>query len=77
MADPDWTDPCAVVIWLEPQLAQVATGKQVVMTQRGENRTEFTQANYANLLAFYRQKVSECAAKQGVTTGRRRPFIAG
>jgi hypothetical protein len=76
MADPDWTDPCAVAVWLKPQLYKVATGASVVSIRQGENQNSFSQANYQALMALYREAVSDCARKSGATIGRRRAFVA-
>jgi len=76
VADPDWTDPCAVLAWLRPQVYKVAVGLQVVTLRHGDTTTTFSQANKADLTALLRQLESECAAAQGLTT-RRRAFIGG
>lgn len=76
MAEPDWSDPCAVALWLRPQIAKVAAGLAVIEVQHGETSTRFGQANYESLNTFYRQMVSECAAASGGRT-KRRAFIAG
>ncbi len=77
MADPDWNDPCAIAAWLKPQLHMVATGQAVVQTKYNDQFVAFSQANYSALLALYNDAVSQCAKKNGTTTGRRRAFIAG
>lgn len=76
MADPDWTDPCAVAAWLKPQLYKVAAGTSAVSIRQGENQNSFTQANYPALMELYREAVSNCAKKTGSKTGRRRAFVA-
>jgi hypothetical protein len=76
MADPDWTDPCAIATWLKPQLYKVAAGSSVVTVRHGENQTSFSQANYDALTALYLEAVSDCAKKTGNKLGRRRAFTA-
>lgn len=76
MADPDWTDPCAVVLWLRPQIAKVTAGLAVLEVQHGDTSVRYSPANSESLNAFYRQMVSECAAVTGGRT-KRRAFIAG
>lgn len=75
MADPDWTDPCAVLTWLRPQYYKVVAGVAVVTTQHGDTQTTFSQANKAELGALMRQLESQCAAKQG--NQRRRAWTGG
>lgn len=75
MADPDWSDPCAVATWLQPQLHAVAAGTSVVDVRSGDNRVAYGQGNYAALLSLYRNAVTECARKNGSKTGRRRAFV--
>jgi hypothetical protein len=76
MADPDWTDPCAVTAWLAPQLYKVAAGQAVATVKHGEEMVTFSQANFQALQALYLQASSDCARKSGATTGRRRAFVA-
>lgn len=75
MADPDWSDPCAVATWLQPQIYKVAAGSGVVTVKHGEESVTYTQSNYQVLLGLYRNAVSECAKKNGSRTGRRRAFV--
>ncbi len=77
MADPDWTDPCAIATWLKPQLYQVAAGTAVVTVRYDNRETTFRQASYPALVALYRNVVAECARKQKSSTGRRRAFTGG
>ena len=77
MADPDWSDPCAVLEWLRPQYYQVAAGQQVVRVTYAGRDTQFSQANVDKLAALMAELTSACAKKQGLTTGRRRAFRAG
>lgn len=75
MADPDWTDPCAIATWLKPQLYKVAAGNAVVDVKSGDNRVTYGAGNYQALLQLYRDAVSECAKKTGSKVGRRRAFV--
>ena len=77
MADPDWNDPCAVAAWLKPQLHKVAAGQGTAEVRYGEQWVKYSQANYSALFTLYTDAVSQCAKKNGVTTGRRRAFVAG
>lgn len=77
MADPDWTDPCAVLAWLRPQYYKVVAGLATVTTQHGDTTLTFGQANKDGLATLMRQLESECAKAQGLTAGRRRAFVAG
>lgn len=77
MADPDWTDPCAVLTWLRPQYYKVAAGVSEVTLKHGDDSATFNQSSLSGLAAVMRQLESECAAKQGVRAGRRRAFTAG
>lgn len=75
MADPDWTDPCAVLNWVRPQYYKVASGQQVIMVRDGESQAQFSIASIDKLDALMRRLESECAAAQGKR--RRRAFTAG
>lgn len=77
MADPDWTDPCAVTAWLRPQYYALATGGQATRIVYAGRDTTYTPADADKLLALLRTKESECAAKTGTRVGRRRAFRAG
>lgn len=77
MADPDWTDPCAVLAWLRPQYYKVAAGRQTVTTVHGDTQTTYSRSNLRELVAVMRDLEAQCAKAQGSTTGRRRAFIAG
>jgi hypothetical protein len=77
MADPDWTNPCAVLEWLRPQYYKVMAGLAEVTTQDGDTSVTYTQANKAELGSLMRQLESECAKRNGTSTGRRRAFVAG
>lgn len=77
MADPNWSDPCEVLAWLRPQAYRVQAGLQEVRIVYAGNDTTYSPANLSALLSFMRQLESECAAKQGLRTGRRRAIIAG
>ncbi len=75
MADPDWTDPCAVAAWLKPQLYKVAAGQGTVQVRHGDNFVEYGAANLQTLQSLYLQASSDCAKKTGAP-GRRRAFVA-
>jgi hypothetical protein len=77
MADPDWNDPCAIAAWLKPQLYKVAAGQGTLQVRYGEQWISYSQSNYTALLTLYNDAVSQCAKKNGTTTGRRRAFVAG
>jgi hypothetical protein len=77
MADPDWTDPCAVLAWMRPQFYKVQAGLQEIRILYAGNDTHYGLANLPALQSLMRQLESECAAKQGATANRRRPIIAG
>lgn len=77
MADPDWTDPCAVLSWYLPFYYKLKAGLLAVMTQHGDTRAEFKQITPENADAFKLDLESRCAAKQGVKTGRRRAIRFG
>jgi hypothetical protein len=77
MADPDWTDPCAVAAWLRPQYYALVTGGSATRIVYAGRDTTYTGANADQLLALLRAKESECAAKLGAKIGRRRAFRAG
>lgn len=76
-ADPDWTDPCAVAAWLRPQYYALVTGGAATRIVYAGRDTTYTPANADALLALLRTKESECAAKTGAPTLRRRAFRAG
>ena len=75
--DPDWSDPCEVLAWLRPQYYRALSGGQAVRIAYAGRDTTYGQANIKELQALMSQLQSDCAAKQGLTTGRRRAFIAG
>jgi hypothetical protein len=75
--DPDWTDPCAVLAWLLPQYYRVLSGQQEVRIVYAGRDTTFNQTNAEQLTRLKQQLETECARKNGVSTGRRRAFIAG
>lgn len=77
MADPDWTDPCAVAAWLRPQYYALAAGGTATRIVYAGRDTTYTPADADKLLALLRTKESECAAKTGAKIGRRRAFRAG
>lgn len=76
-ADPDWTDPCAVLTWLRPQYYRVAAGAAEVEIEYAGRRTKYAAANIGALASLMSQLEAECARRQGATTGRRRAIIAG
>jgi hypothetical protein len=77
MADPDWTDPCAVLAWLTPQYYKVVSGKAVVQVRRGDVLTQYGQADVDKLNALIQRLRFDCAAKTPATKIRRRAFTAG
>jgi hypothetical protein len=77
MADPDWTDPCAVAAWLRPQYYALVTGGAATRIVYAGRDTTYTGADADKLLALLRTKESECSAKNGTRIGRRRAFWAG
>lgn len=77
MADPDWSDPCAVLTWLRPQVFKIRAGLGMASVTHGDQSTTYNQANIRELGALMRELETECARKQGTTTGRRRAFRAG
>lgn len=77
MADPDWTDPCAVAGWLWPKYYSLISGGAETRIVYAGRDTTYTAANADQLLALIRVKESECAKKTGAKIGRRRAFRAG
>lgn len=77
MADPDWTDPCAVLTWLRPLYYKVASGGQEIRITYAGRDTQYGLSNLPQLAALMRQLETECARKSESNTGRRRAFIAG
>lgn len=78
MADPDWTDPCAVLAWLRPLRFKIKAGLQEIRVAYKGRDIQFSQANIDALDAFYREVERDCAAKQGdPRTFRRRAFRFG
>lgn len=77
MADPDWTNACAVLEWLRPQYYRVAAGQQTVTVKHGDDSVTYSMGSVDKLAALMQQLRSECAASQGATTGRRRAFTGG
>lgn len=77
MADPDWTDPCAVLAWLRPQFYKVSAGMQEIRVVYAGHDTTYNAASAEKLGDLMRRLESECATKQGATTGRRRAFKFG
>jgi hypothetical protein len=76
-ADPDWTDPCAVLAWLLPQYYRVLSGQQEVRILYAGRDTTYNNVNATQLTALKQQLEAECARKNGVETGRRRAIVAG
>lgn len=77
MADPDWTDPCAVLAWLMPQYYGVLAGGQPIRIVYAGRDTTYGQANAAAITALKLRLEHDCAVRRGLTVGRRRPIIAG
>lgn len=76
VADPDWTDPCAVLGWLTPQYYRVLAGQQEISIEYGGRKTDYSQANVAALTALKLQLEDECRLRSGLP-GRRRAIVAG
>jgi len=77
VADPDWTDPCAVLAWLRPQYFKAMAGLATVTLTHGDTTVTYGQANKRELQAFFRELQSQCDAAQGVKTHRRRAILGG
>lgn len=75
MADPDWTDPCAVLAWLRPQYYRVAGGLQEVKIVYGGRETQYGIASLEKLDGVIARLESQCAALEGRT--KRRAIVAG
>jgi hypothetical protein len=75
MADPDWTNPCAVLEWLRPRYYKVLAGEQTIMVVHDGSTVQYGQANRRELASLMRQLTSDCAAASGTRT--RRAFMAG
>lgn len=75
MADPDWTDPCAILTWLRPQYYRVLAGAHVVQIRHGDTFTAYSETNVSQLGALMRQLEADCRAASGES--RRRAFVAG
>lgn len=75
--DPDWTDPCAVAAWLRPQYYALVSGGTATRIVYAGRDTTYAPTDSDKLLALIRNLESECAAKTGARTGRRRAFRAG
>ena len=54
MADPDWTDPCAVLTWLRPQYYRVAAGQQEIRIVYAGRDTQYGLSNIDQLGAVIR-----------------------
>lgn len=77
MPDPDWSDPCAVLIWLRPHYYKVAAGVQEIrITYKGRD-TQYGQANLQQLGMLMQQLEADCARKNGTAVGRRRAIRFG
>lgn len=77
MADPDWTDPCARAAYLRPLYYKLLAEGGVVRVRAGSRETQYQPADADKLAALLAAAESECAAKQGLTTGRRRAIRFG
>lgn len=76
MADPDWTDPCAVLAWLRPQYYQVIAGGSVTVIRHGDEWTHFGPSDIKALENLMRTLENECAVAQGLRA-KRRAITAG
>lgn len=76
-ADPDWTDPCAVLQWLLPQYYRVLSGQAEIRIAYKGVDTTYGQANIEALKGLKVELETECAAKTGKSAGRRRAIRFG
>jgi len=77
MADPDFSDPCAVAAWLKQVRINIAAGLQEQRIVYSGRDTTYFASNPDKLDALIAQYDNACAVKNGSTIGRRRAFRAG
>lgn len=75
MADPNWSDPCAVYEWGSAILPKLLAGQATVRTSHGDTSVEYSAGNAREFATYLRQKYSECQAATGGT--RRRAIVMG
>jgi hypothetical protein len=76
MADPNWSDPCAILAWLRPQYYRIAAGLQTTKVRfrhgDGEREVMFSQGNLKSLEELMSRLEADCAGR-----GRRRAIVCG
>jgi len=75
MADPDWTDPCAVLTWLRPRYFKAMTDGGVIEVRHGDELNRYSAVNMNELRALMQQLEQQCNRAQGLS--RRRAITAG